>query len=119
MKSMPQEIEVWYLIPALRRELTKIFIEEYGMSQKQVSVILSVTESAVSQYLKSKRAQELKFSEDELEKIKDTARAISEDKEHTLELLYGLCVSLRGCSSLCELHRKHDNTLSDNCDLCC
>tara|TARA_B100001971_G_C18193180_1_gene539878 strand:+ start:474 stop:833 length:360 start_codon:yes stop_codon:yes gene_type:complete len=119
MKSMPQEIEVWYLIPALRRELTKIFIEDYDMSQKQVSGILSVTESAVSQYLKSKRAQELKFSEKEVEEIKKTAKLIHEDREHTLEHLYGLCVRLRGCSSLCELHKKHDSNLPKNCDLCC
>jgi len=26
---MPQEIEVWYTIPALRRELTKSMIEDY------------------------------------------------------------------------------------------
>ena len=30
MKTLlPQEIEMWYLIPALRRELTKIMVKDY------------------------------------------------------------------------------------------
>ena len=35
--QMPQEIEVWYTIPALRRELAKSMIEDFKLSQKQVS----------------------------------------------------------------------------------
>lgn len=119
MKSMPQEIEVWYLIPALRRELTKIFIEKYGMNQKQVSDLLRVTESAVSQYIKSKRGQELQFSKEELAQIKKTAALIQGEQEKTLEHLYRLCIQLRGCHSLCELHKKHDSNLPDDCNLCC
>jgi len=117
MKSMPQEIEVWYLIPALRRELTEIFISDFGMNQREISKILEITESAVSQYLNSKRGSELKFNEKELSEIKKTAQDII-DNGNANEELYKVCVKLRACDSLCELHKRHDCSISDDCDLC-
>ena len=60
-KVMPQEIEVWYLIPALRREFTRIFIKDYGLTQKQTADILGITEAAISQYLRLKIANQIKF----------------------------------------------------------
>src|SRR3989338_6851543 len=83
MNSLPQELEIWYLIPALRRELTKIFISDFKLSQKKISDILGVTESAVSQYQNSKRAQDLKFSKKEIEKIKTFAKKIIVYKKHS------------------------------------
>lgn len=117
MNSLPQELEIWYLIPALRRELTNIFISDFKLNQKQVSKILGITESAVSQYLSSKRGNELKFSKRELKEIKKTAKKILKSKKANEEF-YKLCIKLRGTESLCKLHRKHDKSISGNCDLC-
>ena len=41
---MPQEIEVWYLIPALRKELARIFIKDYGLAQKKAAELLGISE---------------------------------------------------------------------------
>ena len=82
MKLMPQEIEVWYLLPALRREIALELINKYKFSQREISEILGITESAVSQYLKSKRANELKFSNSELIKIKKCVKEIFKDKDN-------------------------------------
>ena len=118
MKVMPQEIEVWYLIPALRKEITKFLIKDFNKSQKDVSVILGVSEGAISQYLSSKRGNELKFSKEELEEIGKTTGKIIEDGEID-QNFYKLCVKLRGCQSLCSFHRKQDKDLPKNCDMCC
>ncbi len=115
---MPQELEVWYLIPAIRRELTKIFISDFKLSQKQISEILGITESAVSQYLSSKRGGELKFSKKEIEKIRKFTKKIILDKRHSKEYFFKLCLDLRGTKSLCELHKKQDKNIKKNCDLC-
>ena len=56
---MPQEIEVWYLIPALRKELARIFIKDYGLAQKKAAELLGISGAAVSQYVKEKRAKEI------------------------------------------------------------
>lgn len=117
MKLLPQEIEVWYLIPAIRRELTETLIFDFGMSQKKISEILGLTESAVSQYLKSKRGNEIKFSEKEKEIIKSSAANIVEG-ENADEELYRLSVRLRACESLCNFHKRNDKGIRKDCDLC-
>jgi uncharacterized protein len=119
MKSMPQEIEVWYLIPALRKEIAKILVKNSHMTQKKVSKVLGISEGAISQYFRAKRGNELKFSDDELGEIRETAEKIFEDPEHYNEELYRLCVKFRGAESVCSFHKKHDKSLPKNCDLCC
>lgn len=119
MKSMPQEIEVWYLIPGIRRELAKFLIEKYSMSQKQISEILGITESAVSQYIKEKRGSEMKFDEGELQLIEDAARKIADQKLEANKEIYKLCVAFRGSPSLCDFHRKRDGSIDHDCKLCC
>lgn len=118
MKLMPQEVEVWYLIPAIRRELSKIFIGSYGFSQKKVSDTLGITESAVSQYIKEKRGGELKFNESEMVKIKKYADRIIKDTKNVRKHLFGLSQELRGSESLCKLHKKHDCSVEKNCKDC-
>ncbi len=115
---MPQELEVWYLLPALRRELTKSLIKDFNLKQKKVAEILHLTEPAVSQYLKSKRANEIKFSKQELEIIKKTAQKILKDEKNLQKHLYVLSRKLRGTKTLCELHKKHDKNLPKKCKLC-
>ncbi|MFH1325385.1 MAG: transcriptional regulator [archaeon] len=115
---MPQEIEVWYLIPALRKELAKIFINDYNMSQKKSAEILGITEAAVSQYLKSKRGNEMNFSEDEMKKIRRTAGKIIKDEKNLVKNLYDLCNLLKKSQAICEIHKSQDKNIPGNCSVC-
>ena len=116
---MPQEIEVWYLIPGIRRELAKTLLEKHNMNQKQISEILGITESAVSQYLKAKRGSELKFEKNDLELIKQAANRIIDQKTETNKEIYNLCIKFRGSDSLCNFHRCQDRSVKTDCDMCC
>jgi hypothetical protein len=49
MVHMPQEIEVWYIIPAIRKELAKRLVQHHEVAQKDVAELLGVTEAAISQ----------------------------------------------------------------------
>ena len=115
---MPQEIEVWYIIPAIRRELAKIFIKDYNLAQKKVDEILGVTEAAISQYLNLKRGNETKFSKKEKEKIKISAKKIIKDPNNFMKNFYDLCVSLRESKLICKLHKSHDKSVPKNCNIC-
>ena len=108
---MPQEIEVWYLIPALRKELSKIFIKDYGLAQKKAAELLGISEAAVSQYIKEKRGKDIKFIKSELEIIKETADKIVKDKKYSMKYLYEACILFRGSKTVCNLHRKHHRSL--------
>ena len=39
-ETMPQEIEVRYILPAIRRELARIFIQDHKLNQKEAAKIL-------------------------------------------------------------------------------
>lgn len=117
-KVMPQEIEVWYLIPALRRELARIFVNEYNMKQKKVAGILGITEAAISQYLKSKRGKEVKFSKKEILEIKKSADRIKENPNDFMKELYELCKKFRNSRVICKLHMKKDKSIHKNCKAC-
>lgn len=115
---MPQEIEVWYLIPALRREIASVLIKDHNLKQKEVAAILGITESAVSQYIKSKRAHELKFTAEEIAQIKKVAEEVIKDKSNVMKYMYDLCTAFRGSHSVCELHRKYDKKIGKECKVC-
>ena len=115
---MPQEIEVWYIIPAIRRELTKSMIDDYNLTQKQVAENMGLTEAAVSQYLSSKRAKEVIFSEAILDEIKKSAKKIVEDNIMLIPEMLRICNLTAVKQVMCDIHKKQDVNLPDNCDIC-
>ena len=115
---MPQEIEVWYLIPALRKELAISFINDHGLSQKKVAEMLGITDSAISQYLSQKRGNEIKFSKTEIENIKKTAKEIIKDNKDVMKKIYDLSVSLRKSKTICGIHMSQDKNVGEGCDIC-
>lgn len=115
---MPQEIEVWYLIPALRKEIAKILINKKKMKQKDVALILGVTEAAISQYISSKRANEIKFPKEDLVLIEETSNIIFLDRNNSMEHLSNLSKKLMGSKTICDLHRRYDPSIKKKCDAC-
>ena len=51
---LPVEIDLYYLIPALKRELAFALLKR-NLKQKEIAKLLNSTEAAISQYLKGKR----------------------------------------------------------------
>lgn len=111
---MPQEIEVWYVLPALRRGLAQE-LKKLKMSQRNIAKRLGITESAVSQYLHNKRGGDIlnKYLHKELE---NSAKRISKSAS-TLDEIYKLCEFVRKEKLLCKLHRAHAK-VPRNCDVC-
>ena len=58
----PQEVEVLYILPAIRRELAKE-MKKQGLEQKKIAGLLFVTEAAVSQEYAGKYVEELSDEE--------------------------------------------------------
>jgi len=117
-RILPQEIDVWYLIPSIRREISKILFEKYNLKQKEIAEILQISEAAVSQYRKQKRAVKIIFKKEELKIIEEIAVKIIKDKPNSNIYFYELTQRLRKCSSVCNLHHKLDDSISDNCNIC-
>lgn len=116
--QMPQEIEVWYIIPALRRELTKYMIESLNLTQKKVAEVIGITESAVSQYINSKRAKEVVFSNAVLNAVGESAKKIADDKRKLIPEMMNLTRLTEVKQVMCDIHKKQDIVLPEDCDSC-
>ncbi len=115
----PQEIEVWYILPAIRKEFAKVMIEK-GLNQKETAKKLHLTEPAISQYLKDKRAKEIKFNPKVKAEIKKSVDNILKDSS-TQVLIMELQKTLKVIKQemiLCDMHKKVDSTIPSNCDQC-
>jgi predicted transcriptional regulator len=102
---LPQEIEVWYVLPAIRREMCKDMIAE-GLTQRKTAALFGLTEAAVSQYVNSKRAIKVKFNSKFLAELKDVCGMIKEGKMTAYEGLQILSKSFRQSGQICAIHRK-------------
>ncbi len=111
----PQEIDVYYLLPAIRRELT-LALKKQGFDQKTIAKRLHVTESAVSQYVSSKRAAEVVFTARILEYIRTASTMVVDDKSLMIEMQKILAFSHED-KIICKLHEKLSK-LPINCDVC-
>jgi len=119
-ETMPQEVEVRYILPAIRRELARTFIQEHKLSQKEAANILGLTEAAVSQYQHSKRAKEVVFSNDIVNEIMVSADRILADrtnKQRLIAEMYRISNLTTVKHILCDIHRAQSKDLEE-CNVC-
>ena|SRR3990167_2576229 len=102
---MPQEIEVWYILPALRKEFSKLMLNK-GLTQREIAKKLYITEAAVSQYIKGKRGGNLIFSEAIQREIAEGAERLMNTGNIVQEFQL-LCKKIRESEMLCQIHRKY------------
>ncbi len=111
----PQEIEVWYILPAIRRELV-LALKGMGKAQKEIAHLLNITEAAVSQYVTEKRAKEIAFTE-EVKKIIKEAAAKIKDPESAFHQIQKINEFIKKSKALCQLHAQIEGDLK-GCDVC-
>lgn len=119
MDELPQEIEVRYIIPALRGGLAKALVED-GVSQKEAALLLGLSEGAISQYQNGKRGREVVFNNFITQEIRKSAQKIKKEKGHKQRVSAEI-TRLLGLPEvrqvLCEVHQKQSKELH-NCTIC-
>ena len=113
----PQEIEVWYVLPAIRRELAKAMKQE-GKSQKEIAHCLGVTEAAVSNYMNVKRAKDVVFNKAYQKEVSKAAASILENRERMIPESQRLLKLAWKHNLVCQLHKAQCADLPKNCKLC-
>ena len=111
----PQEVELHYILPALRRELTDE-LKAMGFEQKEIARLLKVSEPAISQYVQNKRAQDVKFPKTMRVELKNSAKrlAANGDLLKETQLLLGLSLKER---VTCVMHCKLAD-IEPDCGVC-
>ena len=99
----PQEIEVFYVIPALRKHLA-VQMKANGLKQKDIATLLGIEDAAVSQYINNKRGDKIKFDENISREIVKSAKNI---KDHLtlLNETQRLLNLIRKTGALCKIHK--------------
>ncbi len=109
----PQEIEVFYILPALRRHLA-MYMKLQGLKQNKIAEILHIEKSAVSQYIKKKRGNNVEFSENVLNEIAKSASKIR-DEFSLLGETQRLLRLIKSSGDLCRIH-KNISSIPEDCE---
>jgi len=116
--DMPQEIEVWYMLPAIRKELSAIMKKKYSLSQRNIAKILGITEAAVSQYKSLKRGKGIHFEQEFMKELELTAKNIIEHKKPLMSEMHRISNIAKEQKVICKIHSQFDKDVPENCDLC-
>jgi len=104
---MPQEIEVWYVLPAIRAELSREMFDK-GLKQNKIAKILGLTRAAVCQYLKHKRANEINFNDKIKKEIREGGDKIIKNKICAIKEIQHICAFIKQSGFLCSIHKKYN-----------
>ena len=95
MHILPQEIEVWYIIPAIRRDISKILINDYKISFEKTGNILGISKAAVSQYLANKKAAKVKLHDKAVLEIKKQSNKLVNNKADSVTVIENILEFIR------------------------
>ncbi len=112
----PQELEVFYLLPAIRREMA-LCLKKSGKKQKEIAQILAVRESTISQYLKDKRAAGFPLPADVKSQIEAAVGRIN-DKMTLIHETQRVLAALKEQRFPCSVHLQLDKDLPRTCEVC-
>ena len=118
MKLMPQEIELWYVYPSLRKEIANIMVRSHGLKQKEIAEKLGVTKAAVSHYVNEKRSKKKIFDKDFEARIEKSVKNIVENDADSAKEIQFLLNGIRKNKTLCDIHRMFDSQVPKKCDVC-
>ncbi len=113
----PQELEVFYIIPALRREITH-GLRSVGKDQKEIAKLLQVSEPSVSHYVNSHRASQVQFDDKIKEQIKTVSQELNEHKDvvSSTQKLLRLVRDERIICKVC--HEVNKEQITAGCRVC-
>lgn len=112
----PQEVIVWYVLPAIRREITNSLIYTHRMPQKEIARRFGLTEPAISQYKKGARG-DVEFHPNIIEKIQEAAKNIAEGGSSAPHEVQRVLKYIQKSGFLCELHKKY-GIAHEGCGIC-
>ena len=116
MYLLPQEIEVWYIIPAVRKELAKLLTKKYEYSYDKTGRILGISKAAVSQYLSDKRANKIKLNPETKKEIAKSAKTISENNKLALGEIQRILKFMKENKCSCDVCKRYNKDVLDYCN---
>ena len=115
MYTLPQEIEVWYIIPVIRREMAISFSKEHKISYDNIASMMGLTKAAISQYLAGKRVERIKMHPKAIEEVKNSCKRIIKNKSSTSKEILRILEIIKKKKLHCELCGERIDGELHNC----
>jgi len=116
MYLLPQEIEVWYIIPAVRKELAKQLTQVHSLSYEKAGVILGISKAAISQYLSNKRANKIKLNNETKKEIANSAKLIAENPKVAMTEIQRILKFMKDKKCSCDVCKKYNKDVLNYCN---
>ncbi len=116
MYLLPQEIEVWYIIPAVRKEFAKLLTREHGLSYEKAGDALGISKAAVSQYLSNKRANKVCLDDKTKKEIKKSAIKIFENAKITMIEIQRILKFMKDNNCSCNVCKQYNKEVLKYCN---
>ena len=113
----PQEIEVWYILPVIRKELA-FALKRKGLNGKRIAELLGVSEAAVSQYFTNKRGKDITLTKPIMESINQAAEEIIKQPLMILPCTQAILKMLWKEGIVCQLHKEYCKDIPEDCEGC-
>lgn len=111
----PQEVEVWFIMPALRKYFVNGF-KKNNVRQKDIADLMNLTQAAVSQYIKNKRGNNVSFDQKIVNKIDVSCRKITTQNEFRIQF-QKILKEIKKSKTICNVCHDHINT-DNKCNIC-
>ena len=143
---MPQEVEVWYVLPAIRREFAKAMkkkeiprkgedgkVRQHKVTQKEIAKMLGVTEPAITQYLLKKKGlrsrgdqvdipekflRDIDVSADTMIAAFEKAKNDDDVYEIMTREVNRIIRTMRDDGAMCDIHRRFSVHVKGDCGAC-
>lgn len=114
MYQLPQEIEAKFIIPAIRRDLSKHLSKDHKISYDKIGKLLGITKAAVSQYLSEKRAAKIKLHPEVDKEVKKSGDLIFKSNSNSVKEILRILSLIKKNKYHCEVcGKKVDGKLHD------
>jgi len=123
--TLPCEVAVKSVIPAIRSAIARELTHSYGLKQEEVAQLLGVTQTAVSKYTRHYRGAIFEVTDVEGVQpiLKETVFSLANDemdKYRLAEKLCTICGIIRQSGLMCILCRVSDPDIDNSkCVVCC
>ena len=116
MYSLPQEIEVWYIIPAVRKEFALLLTKNYGLSYDKAGSALGISKAAVSQYLSNKRANKVCLNAKTKAEIKKSAGKIADNPKVGMIEIERILKFMKDNRCSCDVCKQYNKDVLGYCN---
>jgi uncharacterized protein len=116
MYMLSQEIEVWYIIPAVRKELARLLTQKYEMSFEKAGNVLGISKAAISQYLSNKRANKIKLSAEVKREVEKSAKTINDNPKTAVAEIQRILRYMKENKCSCDVCKRYNKDVLNYCN---